>query len=122
MAVKTIDRLAMLVAGGSTVKDAAESIGISKSHAHHLSRTPDFRAKVSELRTEAITAAVGRLSQAADLAVSTLVALLDKSNDAKDRLNASKAILAALVPLSEFGELRSRIEKLEASQGLKVAS
>lgn len=122
MAVKTIDRLAMLVAAGSSVKDAAESIGISKSHAHHLSRTAEFRAKVSELRTEAIAGAVGRLSQAATLAVDTLIQLLGEQNDAKDRLNASKAILAALVPLSEFGELRARIEKLEQSQGLKVAS
>ncbi|XZE45976.1 hypothetical protein SH467x_001238 [Pirellulaceae bacterium SH467] len=105
-----------------SIRQAAVTIGLSESAAYHTSQTPEFRKRVSELRTEAIAGAVGRLSSAATLAVDTLVELLDEKNDAKDRLNASKAILAALVPLSEFGELRARIEKLEASQGLKVAS
>lgn len=57
--------------------------------------------------------AVGRLSSAASQAVDTLVQLLSPHNKPSVRLNAAKAILLQLGPLSELGELRARIDRLE---------
>lgn len=111
--------LAVEVASGVSVKHAAPKIGCSLSHAYHLSVDQAFRARVHELRSESTAMAVGKLSSAASLAVDTLVELL-RSAEAKDRLNAAKAILGTLVPLTEFGELRARIDRLENDQ-LRIA-
>ena len=116
-----LEKLAIAVSGGSTVREAAAAVGCSVSHAYHLSATPEFQTKVNELRSEATQAAVGRLSNAASKAVETLIELLG-SKEPKDRLNAAKAILATLVPLSEFGELRARIDKLESRQQDQTAT
>ncbi len=111
--------LAIQVAGGQSIKLAAGAAGCSVSQAYHLSSDPTFSQRVAEIRTQSTSQAVGKLSNAASLAVDTLVKLLD-SEEPKDRLNAAKAILASLVPMSEFGELRSRIDDLEKRQ-LRVA-
>ena len=104
--------LAVAIAAGKSVRLAVDGIGISESHAYRLSRSPEFRYRVSELRSEVTSQAVGRLAAAASQAVDALVELLS-SEDSRDRLAAAKAILAALGPMSELGELRSRIDALE---------
>ena len=106
--------LAVEVAGGISIKDAALKVGCSLTHAYHISSSPAFQSRVSTIRSEAVQGAVGRLSVIASQAVDTLAALLGPENDARDRLASAKAILAALQPISELGELRKRIDALEA--------
>ncbi len=113
--------LAMSVASGITIAQAADHVGCSTSHAYHISADPSFQKRVSEIRSEAVTSAVGKLSSAVGKAVDTLVALLDESNDSRDRLNAAKAILVTLAPLTELGELRSRIDAIENTKTMRVA-
>ena len=111
---KYFEPMAISVASGSTVLSASQHAGCSDSHAYRIASTPEFQVRVSAIRSEATSQAVGRLSHAAHKAVAALELLLD-SEEPKDRLNAAKAILATLAPLSEFGELRARIDKLESS-------
>ena len=103
--------LAISVAAGKSVKAGAAELNCSERHAYRLAATADFRTMVSEIRTAAISAACGELTSAAVLAVRKLVALLD---DPQFGLQAAKAILASVAPLSELGELRSRLDALEA--------
>ena len=112
--------LAASVAAGSSIRDAAQAAGCSESNAYTISRTPDFREQVAAIRNEAIASAVGVLSQAASKAAQTLVDLLSDEHEAKDRLAAARLILANLGPVSEIGELRERITKIEARSHLKV--
>ena len=114
------DSLTLSVASGLSVRDAASIAKCSASQAYRMCREPEFRQRVSEIRSESTVQAVGRLTLAANKAVDTLVSLLDASNEPSVRMNASKAILASLAPLSEFGELRQRIDALE-NMKLKVA-
>jgi hypothetical protein len=110
---KFFEPLAVAVAGGQSIKAASSTVGCALQTAYHVSADGDFRQRVAELRSEMTTLAVGRLSEAASQAVDTLRELLDKSNEPSIRLNASKAILAALPAMTEFGELRSRIDAIE---------
>ena len=110
---KFFELLAVAVAGGSTIRSAAEAIGCSESHAYHLSSTKDFKQRVGELRSDLAAATVGVLIDGATKAAATLVSLLDASNEPSVRLNAAKAILASVGPISELGELRSRIDAIE---------
>jgi hypothetical protein len=109
------EKLAVEIASGSSVKDAATKAGCSLTHAYHLSADPSFRVRVGELRSEAVASSVGKLSNAACRAVDVLVEILSSASD-KDRLASAKAILAALGPISELGELRKRIDALESKQ------
>jgi hypothetical protein len=116
---KFLELLASEVASGCTIKDASAKIGIKTQTGYNISSDPSFQSRVAAIRSEAVAGAVGRLSIAANTAVDTLTSLLGEDNESRDRLNAAKAILATLGPLSELGELRARLDKLENS-GLRL--
>ena len=110
---KFLEPLAVAVAAGESIRSAAAEIGCSESVAYHMSASPEFRQRVAEIRSEITAEAVGILTRGATQAAATLVELLDAANDPKDRLNASKAILASLGPVSEIHELRARLDAIE---------
>ena len=118
---KFSELLAVQIASGSKVNAAAKAVGCSETHAYRLNRQPEFRRRVAEIRSEATAAAVGKLSEAATKAVETLVGLMENAGSDVTKCNAAKAILAAVVPLSETLELRERLDALERAQQLKVA-
>lgn len=105
--------LAVAVASGSSVKSAAESCGCGERQAYRISAMPEFRRRVSEIRSQVLDSTVGKISNATSQAVDKLVSLL---NDPHHSLGAAKAILSNVAPLSELGELRSRIDKLESGK------
>ena len=112
---KFSEALATSVASGETIKASAVLAKCSDSQAYRICATVEFRSRVSEIRSEVTSQAVGRLTQAATTAVATIVELLGPQNEPSVRLNASKAILLQLGPLSELGELRARIDRIECS-------
>jgi len=95
--------------------------GCSESSAYALSGSDEFRAEVARIRDAALTQAVGKLSDAAVKAATTLVELLGPDNEAKDRLTAARLILSNLGPVTDLGELRDRISKIESQQFPRVA-
>ena len=105
--------LAVLVAGGMTVKNAAAELGISERTSYRHSSLPEFRQAVGQLRSAALDASVGAITSASTRAVNKLVELLD---DPQFGLQAAKALLANVSPLSELGELRSRLDALESGR------
>ena len=114
------DNMTAMVAAGATIKAAAAMCGCSESHGYTLSRTPEFRRRVADLRTEATSAAVGKLSEAASRAVDVLLELMGADQEARDRLTAAKSVLSMLGPLSELGELRARLDALESEKAVGV--
>lgn len=107
--------LAVAVASGKAIKDAAVEIGLSASRAYHITASDEFKYRVADIRREILDAAVGRLNEAAIKAVSALVSILDTGED-KDKIVAAKAILSSLGPISELAELRARLDRLERSR------
>ncbi len=113
--------LAELVATGSSVKSAAEQIGCSERHAYRIAARPDFRRQVSTIRSAAVNTAVGSLSLATLEAVSTLRDLMGENSEPNIRLNAAKAVLIAIGPLTELGDIRQRLDAVEQQTVLKIA-
>lgn len=110
---KFLDSLAVQVAGGQSIKDGSSIVGCSIQHAYNLSVTAEFRKRVADIRSEVTAQSVGLLTTAANRAAGTLLELLDSSQQPAIRLNAAKAILASLAPVSELGELRHRLDAIE---------
>src|SRR4051794_41044904 len=72
MSDTTRDRLALAVATGQAVSDAAGALGISARSAYRMSGAEAFQSRVDELRRRMIDDAVGRRAGAATEATDTL--------------------------------------------------
>ena len=112
---KFLELLAVQVAGGQSIKAGADIVGCSIQTAYNLSSSDEFRARVNAIRSEIASGTVGQLTQGAAQAAGTLVSLLDETQEPSIRLQASKAILGCLGAISELGELRQRLDKLESN-------
>lgn len=113
--------LAVAVASGQSIKNAAEAMKLSKPRAYHVAGTAAFKARVAEIRQQALDEAVGKLNEASNKAVAALVSVLDTGDD-RDRIVAAKAVLSLLPGLSELGEIRTRLDRLERGQSARIAS
>jgi hypothetical protein len=116
------ESMALLLASGSSIKAASQSVGVSVRQGYRIAASDKMKNRVSQLRSEITAQAVGIITRGATAAAATLVSLLNEAHEPSTRLNASKALLNALTPLSELGELRSRIDALERQSALKVVS
>ena len=116
-----LELLAVRVAGGQTIKSAADDLRMSHSAAYAITGGDDFRRRVSQIRSEAVGQAVGILSEAAATASTKLVRLLD-SDDEKIVLAAAVKLLDKLAPMAEHAELRARLDQIEQQgNGLRIA-
>jgi hypothetical protein len=110
------DLLAVALARGADVADAAREAGLSERTAYRRLTDPAVRARVAELRGRMVSRALGRLSEAMTAAADQLRLLLD-NEDARVRLAASRALLEFSQKLHDSVELEERITALEAGRG-----
>lgn len=111
---KYLEALAVGVACGKSIKQAAEQAGCSESQAYKVSGSDDFKTRVAEIRTESTNKIVGLLAESASDAVQVLAKLMqDSDQKGAVRVAAAKAILANVGPAMDLHELRARIDTLE---------
>jgi hypothetical protein len=110
------EAVALCLASGCTVRDAAREAGCGERTVHTWLTDPAFRNRVSQVRTELFGRAVGRLSRLAGRAADSLGELLEAQNESV-RLQAAKTILEAGARLREALELAQRLDDVEARLG-----
>lgn len=91
-----------LLAGGSSITDAAAALGVSRSTVHKWIALPAMVDALEEVQAEARARAVRRLSAALDRAAARVVDLADSAEDEGVRLRAACAVPAMLRELLEF--------------------
>ncbi len=101
------------VASGETVSAAAKTLGIPRRTARRWAADPKFKAAVESIRTQALDAAIGRLTAGAMGAVDALVELAKAADTDATRVSAAKAILSQLPAMIEFHTLAERVRVLE---------
>jgi hypothetical protein len=106
------ERLALLLAGGRTIKSAAGEVKVGERTAFTWLADPRYRALVAGLRGRLLDDAVGRLADAAGKAVTTLCGLLDDPSS-NVRLRASLGVLDTLLKVREHVEFEGRLARLE---------
>lgn len=107
------DNLALLVAAGYTVREAAEQLSVTERVAYGISSQDDFKRQVQDIKTERAEALASLVLTAAQKAIARLEQLVDTAEKDSDCITASRSILQYVIPLSESTELRRRIEDLE---------
>jgi hypothetical protein len=107
------DPLAVQLAAGKTVRDAARTAGVSESTAYRRLREASFRDAVAELRACLVSATVGRLVEGMTEAADVLRALLASESE-RVRLTAADRLLTHGIRIGELEELQRRVVELEA--------
>jgi hypothetical protein len=117
------DRVAVLLAGGAAIKDAAAQCGVGERTVHGwLERDGPFKALVSRYRSKVIAAALGQLVDAAGAAVATLRACLGSDQQGGTRVRAAAEILDQVVRIRDTTEFEERLTELETTLGKQQRS
>jgi hypothetical protein len=107
------EMVALAIASGRTVKDAAITNGVSiRAVADWLRFDPRFVEQIDQLRSGMISSAAGRIANDMTSAAKTLRKLLNDP-DSRVQLGAARAVLENGVRLRENTILEARIAELE---------
>lgn len=106
------EALALAVASGRTLRDAAVAAGIGERTATRRLADPAFRRRVTELRGDMVDRALGKLADGMAEAADCLRRLLSASSETA-RLGAARALLELGAKLRESVELEQRLQALE---------
>lgn len=106
------EALALAVATGQTLRDAAQQVGIGERTASRRWADPGFRRRVSELRGDMVQRSLGRMADGMAEAADVLRQLLAAESESV-RLGAARSLLELGVRLRESVELEERIATLE---------
>jgi hypothetical protein len=104
------------LAGGATVRQAAEQAGVSERTAFRRLADADFAREVDILRAEMVRRAWGKMADGMAEAADTLRQLLRAESESV-RLGACRAALEMGVELRESVELEQRLQALEERSG-----
>src|SRR4051794_11318261 len=103
--------VALALAAGRTVADAARAAGGSVRAVYNWKRDPAFTARVAALRTELYAVAAGRLADLSGKAADVLGGLLDSGAETV-RLQAAKAVLDVGPKIREAADLGEQVADL----------
>lgn len=104
--------LAVALARGRNVRQAAREAGYSERQAHRHLKNDEFRQLVTTLRARMVDRAIGLLVAASAAAITTLRKLLDNKSPTV-QLNAARSLLEQGIRYREHGELLDRVDELE---------
>jgi hypothetical protein len=106
------ETLALGLAAGQTLTDAAGKAGVSERTARRRQDDPAFRARVVELRRTMLQQSLGRMADGMTEAADVLRGLLKASSESV-RLGACRAMLELGVKLRDTIDHEERLESLE---------
>lgn len=110
---KTNLTLALALAAGDSVEDAAKRAGIARTTAYRRLENSDFQRLVSQLRTGLADQALGKLSELMATAVETLEELVKPGVSPSVRLSAARTVLEFHLKLTEACDLARQVAELQ---------
>jgi AcrR family transcriptional regulator len=109
------EQLALAIASGLSVDEAAAKLGVSRTAAFRRWRDPAVKQRVVQLRQEMSDRAVGLLAESLCEAVTTLKQLMRDGNTDSLRLKAADRLLETGLKAAVMAQLEQRIAELEAA-------
>jgi hypothetical protein len=106
------EALALALAAGQCLRDAAHASGVSERTATRRWSDSAFRRRVNELRGEMVRRALGKMADGMTEAADTLRALL-RAESESTRLGAARSILELGNKLRDCVEMEERLSALE---------
>ncbi len=106
-------RVAVLLAGGSTVKQAAKTAGCSAGAVFVWLRQEPFVKLVEQRQAKLVSRTMGSLIRSGIAASNTLTACLKSQDGDAVRVRAAVAILEQLLRLRDAVQIEERVRNLE---------
>jgi hypothetical protein len=106
------DALALALAGGATLRDAAAAVGIGERTATRRWADATFRLRVSEMRGDMVARALGKMADGMSEAADVLRKLLAAESESV-RLGAVRSLVELYLKMRESVELEQRLTDLE---------
>jgi hypothetical protein len=110
---KTKTQLALAISQGSSVAVWARDNRVPRSTAYLWSSQPDLRATVEAYRRRARDRALGRMAREAQRASDQIAKLAARVESESVKLRALRSILADVISISRFSDLRRRMAAIE---------
>lgn len=104
--------LAMALASGVSITDAAEQAGVCRKTVQRALARPAFRRLVARYRNELIAAALGKMADSMTRAADAIAGLLDEQDPAI-RLRAARALVSLGQRLRDSVDVSDRINEIE---------
>jgi hypothetical protein len=114
MARNSDEPLALAIATGMTIRDAAHAAGVSERTAARRAAEPEFRHRVTQLRGDMVARASGQMADAMTEAATELRRLIKESKNDNVRLGACRAMVELGTRLRDTVELQEALRALEA--------
>jgi hypothetical protein len=111
-------QVAELAAAGHKPGAIADMLGVHRSTVHADLRNPRVVEQIQVMRTACLETLADTAREAAGDALKTLREALTV-DDAAIRVRSAQALLQALAPLMQQGDLNARMARLEEAAGLK---
>lgn len=97
-----------------TICKAAEGSGISEATLYRWLKLPEFMEVYREVKSQAVSQAIGKLQQASGEAVETLrTIMMDIESPTPSRVTAAKSIIEMALKATEIEDIIKRVEELE---------
>src|SRR5580704_10258320 len=107
------DQLAMAIAQGRSVALWARDNQVPRSTAYRWASQPELRATVKSCRRRARDRALGRMAMQAQRASDQIAKLAAGAESESVKLRALRSILAGVISVSKFSDLRRRLAAIE---------
>lgn len=105
--------LALAMARGLTLADAARSLSINERTARRWAEAPGFDGQVDALRRRLIDDTIGKLAGLAGKAAAKFEQLMETGSPTV-QLGSAKAIMANLIEIQAHADMARRLAELEA--------
>ncbi|HNR34810.1 MAG TPA: hypothetical protein PKO36_06495 [Candidatus Hydrogenedentes bacterium] len=107
-------RLAVAAFETGSIRDAATVTGIPERSARRYAASDTFKTVLADARRAALERTVSRLQASGVRAVDTLATIMDDAGIPPGvRVRAALGVLTALVSMTQFADLESRIRAME---------
>jgi hypothetical protein len=101
------------VATGAEIAEWSRKNRVSKRTAFRWYHSPEVRDEIERVRREVLDGAIGRLSRHATSAAAQITLLAGEAQSEAVRLQASRAVLAEILTVSNYAVLERRMAEIE---------
>jgi hypothetical protein len=113
------DALALAIAAGKSLRDAAAVTGLSERTAYRRLAEESFRQRINDLRAEMMQRSLGKMADAMADAADVLRKLMAEAERESVRLGAARTVLELSVRIRETVDLEVRVKALEEREKKK---
>jgi hypothetical protein len=111
--VSKYESLVLAVATGVSIADWCRKTRTNRSTASKWQMEPEFDQAVNAMRRRLLNEAIGKFTGAVCRVADGMVELAERATSEPTKLAAQKAVLENLVEMTEFAEVKKRLDTLE---------